>query len=67
MLISELTFPHLRAAEDARLDQQLERRRVALERRAEVGSRSARTADDSIERMSRRPHETKRSAVARPA
>ncbi|MFF2271831.1 hypothetical protein ACFVTX_06140 [Agromyces sp. NPDC058136] len=35
MLISESTFPHLRAAEEARLAHELERRRVAAERLAE--------------------------------
>ncbi|MFF2275844.1 hypothetical protein [Agromyces sp. NPDC058126] len=35
MLISESTFPHLRAAEEARLAHELERRRVAAERQAE--------------------------------
>ena len=32
MLISEQSFPHLQAAHDARLEQELERRRVARER-----------------------------------
>jgi hypothetical protein len=32
MLISEQSFPHLQAAHDARLEQELERRRVAQER-----------------------------------
>ena len=57
MLISELTFPHLREAQEARLVQQLERRRIALERRAERAPRrtSARVEarSDSSERMSR--------------
>lgn len=71
MLISELSFPHLREAQDARLGQQLERRRVALERRAESRSRSARThagvtRGDSSERMSR-PAPDAKGAVARPA
>jgi hypothetical protein len=35
MLISEQSFPHLRAAHDARLEQELERRRVARERLVE--------------------------------
>ncbi|MFF2496533.1 hypothetical protein [Agromyces sp. NPDC058064] len=38
MLISESTFPHLRAAEEARLAHELERRRVAAERLAEPAS-----------------------------
>ena len=42
MLISELSFPHLREAQDARLEQQLERRRVALERLGEQGARRTR-------------------------
>jgi hypothetical protein len=35
MLISEQSFPHLQAAHDARLEQELERRRVARERLGE--------------------------------
>lgn len=35
MLISESTFPHLRAAEEARIARELERRRVAAERQTE--------------------------------
>ena len=35
MLISELSFPHLQAAHDERLAQELERRRVVQERLAE--------------------------------
>jgi len=38
MLISELTFPHLVAANDERLARELERRRVAVERRAETAA-----------------------------
>ena len=38
MLISELTFPHLIAANDERIAGELERRRVALERRAETAA-----------------------------
>ncbi|GAA1796980.1 hypothetical protein [Agromyces neolithicus] len=49
MMISEFSFPHLQAAQDARLAQQLERRRVALERRAEpVPRRAGRRAALSI-------------------
>ena len=50
MLISEITFPHLIAANDDRIARELERRRVVLERRAEaaeavaVGARAAATA-----------------------
>ena len=36
MLISEQSFPHLQAAHDARLEQELERRRVIQERRDEA-------------------------------
>ncbi len=42
MLISELSFPHLQAARDARLTQELERRRVVLERLDEQGARRTR-------------------------
>jgi hypothetical protein len=41
MLISELTFPHLVAANDERIAGELERRRVALERRAETAVNAA--------------------------
>ncbi|MBM7832925.1 hypothetical protein JOE59_003630 [Agromyces cerinus] len=41
MLISELAFPHLVAANDERIDRDLERRRVALERRAEAAATAA--------------------------
>ena len=44
MLISELTFPHLLAAREARLTQELEQRRVMLER----------LDDESADRPSRR-------------
>ena len=37
MLISEQSFPHLQAAHDARLEQELERQRVAAERLEELG------------------------------
>ncbi|MCD2441323.1 hypothetical protein LQ757_03425 [Agromyces sp. SYSU K20354] len=65
MLISEVTFPHLRAADEARLTQRLERRRIALERRAEA--RSGRAWGESSERMSRPSAGAKGPAVARPA
>ena len=42
MLISEQSFPHLQAAHDARLEQELEQRRVARERRDELGASGAR-------------------------
>ncbi|HVL59980.1 MAG TPA: hypothetical protein VM430_01015 [Microbacterium sp.] len=72
MLISELSFPHLREAQDARLQQQLEQRRVAIERRAEGRSRSAGAhagvaGGDSTKRMSRATRETNGPTVARPA
>ena len=38
MLISEQSFPHLQAAHDARLEQELERRRVVQERLDELGA-----------------------------
>lgn len=41
MLISELTFPHLAAANDERMTRELEQRRVALERRAEAAADAA--------------------------
>ena len=44
MLISELSFPHLQAARDARLAQELERRRVVLERLDEQGAGRTRRA-----------------------
>ena len=59
MLISELSFPHLQAAHDERLAQELERRRVVQERLAEQGAgrsrgRAARAeAAASSERMPR--------------
>ena len=58
MLISELSFPHLQAAHDERLAQELERRRVVQERLAEQGAgrswgRAARTAAVASERMPR--------------
>ncbi len=59
MLISELSFPHLQAAHDERLAQELERRRVVQERLAEQGAgrtrgRAARRAAAvSSERMPR--------------
>ncbi|KRC61136.1 hypothetical protein ASE14_09390 [Agromyces sp. Root81] len=41
MLISEIAFPHLVAANDERVALELERRRVALERRAESAATEA--------------------------
>lgn len=76
MLISELTFPHLQAAQDAQLQQQLERRRIAIERRAEGrparGGRRAAvvTRGASSERMPRaavEPGSTASAPAARPA
>ena len=42
MLISELSFPHLQAAADARLSLELERRRVVQERLGDLGDHGAR-------------------------
>ena len=58
LLISELSFPHLQAAHDERLAQELERRRVVQERLAEQGAgrsrgRTARAEAASSERMPR--------------
>ena len=58
MLISELSFPHLQAAHDERLAQELERRRVVQERLDEQGAgrsrdRAVRAAAPSSERMPR--------------
>lgn len=76
MLISELSFPHLQAAADARLSLELERRRVVQERLGEpgvgrLGRRAARAA--SSERMPRtrvattdRVAATDRAAAAEP-
>ena len=67
MLISELSFPHLQAAADARLSQELERRRVVQERLGDQGAgrthrRAARAA--SSERMPRvRVAATERAAA----
>jgi hypothetical protein len=44
MLISEIAFPHLVAANDDRIARDLERRRVALERTAEAAAVEARAA-----------------------
>jgi hypothetical protein len=41
MYVSESTFVHLRQAEDDRLSQELEYRRIARERKAESDSRPA--------------------------
>lgn len=43
MLVSELNFPHLMAAREARLTEELERRRVVLERLDDERARPART------------------------
>ena len=62
MLISEITFPHLVAANDDRIARDLERRRVALERRAEaagaieVGGRAGATAAAPTAATGRAPH-----------
>lgn len=54
MLISEITFPHLREARDAQLAEQLERRRVVAERLAEVSANATLPARRRRERMPRR-------------
>jgi hypothetical protein len=70
MLISELSFPHLQAAADARLSLELERRRVVQERLGDAGvgrlrRRAAPAA--SSERMPRaRVAPTDRAAGAEP-
>lgn len=46
MLISEITFPHLVAANDERIAVDLERRRVALERSAEASAGAAPAATE---------------------
>ena len=54
MLISEITFPHLREARDAQLAAQLERRRVVAERRAEASASATVPPRRGRERMPRR-------------
>lgn len=53
MLISELTFPHLAEAREAQLVQELERRRVVAERRAEASADALAPARRRRERMPR--------------
>jgi hypothetical protein len=57
MLISELSFPHLQAAREERLAQELERRRVVQERLAESAAprrhRGGVVQSTSSERMPR--------------
>lgn len=59
MLISESTFPHLRAAEEIRLARELERRRVVNERLAEGEPQAAHD-----EPRRHRPRRSRRAAVA---
>ncbi|MFF2388124.1 hypothetical protein [Agromyces sp. NPDC058104] len=59
MLISESTFPHLRAAEEARLARELERRRVVAERQAGDDSEPAHR-----EPRRHRPRRARRAATA---
>ena len=53
MLISELSFPHLAEARDARLTAELERRRVVAERLAEASSETSVPPQGRRERMPR--------------
>jgi hypothetical protein len=57
MLISELTFPHLAEAREARLVHELERRRVVAERLAEASA-------DAPARARRRRERTPRTRIA---
>jgi len=72
MLISELNFPHLTAAREARLTAELERRRVALERLGEPPARSTRrlfrraASVASGERMPRTGREATSAGTAGP-
>ncbi len=50
MLITEQSFPHLQAAHDARLEQELERRRVARERVEEAAMAGATTGSPTRRR-----------------
>ena len=52
MLISELAFPHLVAANDERIARDLERRRVTLELRAETAARAAVASDPAAQAAS---------------
>ena len=71
MLISELSFPHLQAEREAQLTRELERRRVALERRDEQARPSTRRArrpeEASRERMPRDARESNGATLASPA
>jgi len=53
MLISELTFPHLAEAREARLTEELERRRVVAERLAEAPREASVPPQGRRERMPR--------------
>ena len=48
MQISEFSFPHLHAAHDERLSVELERQRVAAERRAESTTQDAINRDATV-------------------
>ena len=61
MLISELSFPHLQAAHEERLAQELERRRVVQERLAESSAAPRRRRGVALTRSSER---MPRAAVA---
>ena len=56
MLISELSFPHLQAAREAQLAQELERRRIVRERLADV-------SEHPLAASSRGPSDASRSRV----
>ena len=66
MLISELTFPHLLDAREAQLAQELERRRVIAERRAEAAAAEAAVVVSRTERMPRRAARTATAGTAEP-
>ena len=66
MLISELTFPHLLDAREAQLAQELERRRVIAERRAEAAAAAADVVVSRSERMPRRGAEPAAARSAEP-
>jgi len=67
MLISELTFPHLLDAREAQLAQELERRRVIAERRAEAANAAAAAADVVVSKSERMPRGGAKPAAARSA
>ena len=64
MLISELTFPHLLAEQDAQLMRELEWRRVATER-IESGRQGGAAVAAHLSRSSRKAHRATASAKQR--